>query len=158
MKLVGYDTSKAHTTDIVKSMLVSCNGELKSIASFERDGLPDCDLIVISGILRGTGLVYKACVEQKRNFVFIDQPYDSTFNDYGNDNFTKQNQIELFEYFKKSKNKCLMVVGGSEFIKDLYKDFIVYEYPKKYSFKIYAGRIGDEINVNHLVVTNYKND
>ena len=94
----------------------------------------------------------------EENFVFIDQPYDSTFNDYGNDNFTKQNQIELFEYFKKSKNKCLMVVGGSEFIKDLYKDFIVYEYPKKYSFKIYAGRIGDEINVNHLVVTNYKND
>lgn len=94
----------------------------------------------------------------EENFMFIDQPYDSTFNDYGNDNFTKQNQIELFEYFKKSKNKCLMVVGGSEFIKDLYKDFIVYEYPKKYSFKIYAGRVGDEINVNHLVVTNYKND
>ena len=64
MKLVGYDTSKAHTTEIVKSMLASCRGELRSIASFERDGLPDCDLIVISGILRGTGLVYKACVEQ----------------------------------------------------------------------------------------------
>jgi len=75
MKLVGYDTSKAHTTEIVKSMLASCDGELRSIASFERDGLPNCDLIVISGILRGTGLVYKACVEQKRDFVFVDHAY-----------------------------------------------------------------------------------
>lgn len=90
------------------------------------------------------------------NFVFLDQPYDSTFNDYGNENFTKQNQIELFQHFKETKNKCLMVVGGSDFIRDLYKDFIIHEYPKKYSFKIYAGRIGDEINVNHLVVSNYK--
>lgn len=75
MRLVGYDTSKSHTTNIVKSMLAPFNGELKNIASFERDGLPDCDLIIISGILRGTGLVYKACVEQKRDFLFVDHAY-----------------------------------------------------------------------------------
>lgn len=89
------------------------------------------------------------------NFFFIDQPYDSTFNDYGTDNFTRQNQIELFEKFSTTESKCLMIVGGSEFIRDLYSDYIVYEYPKKYSFKIYGGRIGDEINVNHLVIKNY---
>jgi DNA adenine methylase len=92
----------------------------------------------------------------EENFIFIDQPYDSTFNDYGGDNFTRQNQLELFEKFKSSKSKCMMIVGGSDFIRDLYKDYIIYEYPKKYSFKIYAGRIGEEINVNHLVITNYK--
>ena len=26
---------------------------------------------------------------------------------------------------------------------------------KQYSFKIHSGRIGNEINVNHLVITNY---
>jgi DNA adenine methylase len=48
-----------------------------------------------------------------------------------------------------------MVVGGSDFIRELYDGYIKFEYPKKYSFKIYGGRIGDEINLNHLVITNY---
>jgi DNA adenine methylase len=89
------------------------------------------------------------------NFYFIDQPYDSKFNDYGGDNFDRESQFELFNIFKKTKNKCLMIVGGSDFIKDLYKDYIIHYYPKKYSFKIHSGRIGDEINVNHLVIANY---
>ena len=92
---------------------------------------------------------------QQDNFFFIDQPYDSAFNDYGGDNFTRENQIQLFERFSTTKSKCMMVVGGSEFIRNLYQDYIVREYPKNYSFKIYAGRVGDEINVNHLVITNY---
>lgn len=89
------------------------------------------------------------------NFFFIDQPYDSTFNDYGGDNFTRTNQIQLFEHFSNTKSKCLMVVGGSDFIRELYSDYIIHEYPKNYSFKIYGGRVGNEINVNHLVITNY---
>lgn len=89
------------------------------------------------------------------NFFFIDQPYDSSFNDYGGDEFNRTNQIELFDIFKKTSNKCLMIVGGSDFIKELYKDYIVFEYPKKYSFKLYGGRIGDEININHLVIKNF---
>jgi DNA adenine methylase len=89
------------------------------------------------------------------NFLFLDQPYDSAFNDYGGDNFTRENQIQLFERFRTTRSKCMMVVGGSEFIRNLYQDYIVKEYPKNYSFKIYAGRVGDEININHLVITNY---
>lgn len=89
------------------------------------------------------------------DFYFIDQPYDSTFNDYGGDSFDKTNQRELFDKFKTTKSKCLMVVGGSEFIRELYDGYIKFEYPKKYAFKLHSGRIGDEINVNHLVITNY---
>lgn len=89
------------------------------------------------------------------NFVFLDPPYDSVFNDYGGDSFTKENQIELSKIFKQTQNKCMMVIGGSDFIRELYKEQIVYEYPKKYSFKIYNNRVGNEININHLVVTNY---
>lgn len=91
----------------------------------------------------------------EENFYFIDQPYDSKFNDYGGDSFTRENQISLFNRFVETNSKCLMVVGGSEFIRDLYKDYIVYEYPKNYSFKLHSGRIGNEINLNHLVITNY---
>ena len=90
------------------------------------------------------------------NFFFIDQPYDSVFNDYGFDNFDRQKQVELSEIFKNTDNKCLMVVGGSDFIRNLYDGYIRYEYPKNYAFKIHSGRIGNEINVNHLVITNYE--
>jgi DNA adenine methylase len=90
------------------------------------------------------------------NFYFIDQPYDSVFNDYGFDNFDREKQVELSEIFKNTESKCLMVVGGSDFIRDLYDGYIKFEYPKKYSFKLYGGRIGDEINLNHLVITNYE--
>jgi hypothetical protein len=31
----------------------------------------------------------------------------------------------------------------------------VEEFDKKYSYKIYSGRIGDEINNKHLIITNY---
>jgi len=99
------------------------------------------------------------CVFEKynspENFFFIDQPYDSVFTDYGGDNFDKNSQIELFNKFSQTQNKCLMIVGGSDFIRNLYKDYIVFEYPKKYNFKIYAGRVGDEININHLVIKNF---
>jgi DNA adenine methylase len=91
----------------------------------------------------------------ENNFCFIDQPYDSVFNDYGFDDFNRQKQIELSEIFKKTSNKCLMIVGGSDFIRTLYDGYIKFEYPKKYAFKIHSGRIGEEINVNHLVITNY---
>jgi DNA adenine methylase len=92
------------------------------------------------------------------NFVFLDPPYDSEFNDYGFDDFNRQSQIELAEIFKTTKNKCLMVISETDFIKNLYKDFIVGTYPKKYAFKIYKGRIGDEIDKNHLIIMNYKNE
>jgi DNA adenine methylase len=48
-----------------------------------------------------------------------------------------------------------MVIGKTKFIEELYKDYITYEYDKKYKFKLYAGRVGDEINTKHLVIRNY---
>jgi hypothetical protein len=41
------------------------------------------------------------------------------------------------------------------FIEELYKDYIVDEYDKKYRFKLHSGRIGDEINTKHLIIKNY---
>ncbi len=48
-----------------------------------------------------------------------------------------------------------MVIGKTPFIEELYKDYIVEEYDKKYKFKLYGGRVGDEINTKHLVIKNY---
>jgi DNA adenine methylase len=67
----------------------------------------------------------------------------------------KEEHIKLAKCFKETKIKCLMVIGKTDFIQELYKDYIVDEYEKKYKFKIHSGRVGDEINTKHLVIKNY---
>ena len=91
----------------------------------------------------------------ENNFMFLDPPYDSEFTDYGYCQFGKEEQKKLASLFKETKIKCLMVIGKTDFIVDLYKDYIVDEYEKKYKFKLYAGRVGDEINTKHLIIKNY---
>lgn len=88
-------------------------------------------------------------------FCFLDPPYDSPFNDYGYCKFGKEEHIDLSEKFKNTKMKCLMIIGKTDFIVSLYKDYIVDEYEKKYRFKLHSKRIGNEINTTHLVIKNY---
>ena len=91
----------------------------------------------------------------ENNFMFLDPPYDSEFTDYGYCSFGKNEQQKLADLFKSTRIKCLMIIGKTEFISDLYKDYIVDEYDKKYKFKIHSGRIGDEINTKHLIIKNF---
>jgi len=90
-------------------------------------------------------------------FMFLDPPYDSTFTNYGYCNFGRKQHEKLFELFSTTKNKCLLVIASTDFIHNLYKDYIVGTYSKKYAFKIYSGRIGSEINKEHLIIRNYSN-
>ena len=89
------------------------------------------------------------------NFMFLDPPYDSEFTDYGYCTFGKEEHNKLAECFKKTNIKCLMIIGKTPFIQELYKDYIVGEYNKKYRFKLHSGRIGNEINTMHLIIKNY---
>ena len=91
----------------------------------------------------------------QKNFVFLDPPYDSEFTDYGYCNFGKEEHKKLAECFKNTKNKCLMIIGKTDFIVELYKDYIVEEYSKNYKFKIHSKRVGKEIDTMHLVIKNY---
>ena len=91
----------------------------------------------------------------ENNFVFLDPPYDSIFTDYGYCQFVKDNHLKLFEIFSKTKNKCLLIIGETEFVRELYKQYIVRSYEKNYAFKLYDGRIGKEIDNNHLIIKNY---
>ena len=92
----------------------------------------------------------------ENNFMFLDPPYDSEFTDYGYCSFGKEEHHKLAECFKNTKIKCLMIIGKTEFIEELYKDYIVDEYDKNYRFKLHSGRIGNEINTKHLVIKNYE--
>jgi len=92
--------------------------------------------------------------------MFLDPPYDSEFTDYGYCKFDKTDHIRLAELFKSTKIRCLMVIGKTPFIESLYQGYIVEsgEYEKNYRFKIHSGRVGNEINTKHLVITNYQLD
>jgi DNA adenine methylase len=89
------------------------------------------------------------------NFMFLDPPYDSEFTDYGYCKFGKEEQLKLYKLFSTTKIKCLMIIGKTDFIENLYKEYIVDEYDKKYKFKLYAGRINNNINNKHLIIKNY---
>jgi len=91
----------------------------------------------------------------ENNFMFLDPPYDSKFTDYGYCQFGKEEHKKLFDYFQKTKNKCLLIIGKTDFIEDLYKKYIVDKYEKKYRFKIHSGRVGNEINNIHLIIKNF---
>jgi DNA adenine methylase len=91
----------------------------------------------------------------KRNFMFLDPPYDSEFTDYGYCKFGKDEHVKLANLLKTTEIRWLMVIGKTPFIEDLYREYIIDEYDKNYKFKLYAGRIGDEINTKHIVVANY---
>lgn len=91
----------------------------------------------------------------ENNFMFIDPPYDSEFTDYGYCEFGKNEHLKLADYFKTTKIKCLLIIGKTDFIKELYKEYIVDEYEKKYRFKLYDNRINDLINTKHLIIKNY---
>lgn len=91
----------------------------------------------------------------ENNFMFLDPPYDSEFTDYGYCKFGRDEQQRLAKCFKETNIKCLIIIGKTDFIQDLYKDYIVGEYDKKYRFKLHSGRVGDEINTKHLIIKNY---
>lgn len=103
---------------------------------------------------KGFEYIFKNYNDNK-NFMFLDPPYDSEFTDYGYCSFGKKEHKKLAKYFKKTKIRCLMIIGKTKFIKNLYKDYIVDEYDKKYRFKLHSNRIGDEIDNKHLIIKNY---
>jgi len=126
--------------------------------TFNYDNLQDSqyeDLLKNTTVLDETFERIFEKYDDPSNFIFLDPPYDSTFTDYGYCKFGKEEHEKLAEHFKKTSSKCLMVIGGTDFIRNLYDGYIVEEYKKKYRFRLKEGRIGDEINIKHLVIKNY---
>jgi DNA adenine methylase len=98
--------------------------------------------------------IFKNYIDEN-NFMFLDPPYDSEFTDYGYCQFDRKEHEKLAKLFKETKIRCLMIIGKTDFIEKLYEEYIVGEYDKSYKFKLYDGRIGDDINTKHLVIKNW---
>lgn len=90
------------------------------------------------------------------DFIFLDPPYDCTFNDYGNLNmlngFDEDEHRRLAQDFKNLSCRALMIIGKTKLINGLYRDFIVDEYSKSYAVNI---RNRFKHNSTHLIIKNY---
>ncbi len=88
------------------------------------------------------------------DFMFLDPPYDSVFNKYGNNNIdnSKEFHEKLAEDFKNLKCKALMIIGKTDLIYDLYKDYVYDEYDKQYAINI-KNRFKSANK--HLIIKNY---
>lgn len=86
------------------------------------------------------------------DFIFLDPPYDSEFSTYDNNTFDKDEQIRLRNLLEKNSAKWMLVIKATDFIRELYKGFYVYEYDKNYmvSFKNRNNK-----GAKHLLITNY---
>lgn len=90
-------------------------------------------------------------IASKDDFMFLDPPYDDVFNNYGNnDKFDRAKHVELYQRFTSTDCKCLVVIGKTDFTEQLYYDYIVGEYDKKYAVN---GRTNK--NSKHLVCANF---
>jgi len=89
----------------------------------------------------------------ENDFIFLDPPYDSEFSTYDKNVFGREEQIRLCNNLKKIKAKWMLVIKKTDFIYNLYKDFNIYEYDKKYSVS-FKNRNNKE--AKHLLITNYE--
>lgn len=92
----------------------------------------------------------------EKYFFFLDPPYDTPFNNYGFCDFGRDEHKKLFKCFKNTKSKCLLIISETDFIRDLYKDYIVDTFDKKYRFRIHSNRVNNEnIDKKHFIIKNY---
>lgn len=91
---------------------------------------------------------------KEEDFIFLDPPYMSTFQNYNPDGFSEDDQRRLFECFKNTKAKCLLIISDLGIIRELYKNYIKEEYQKTYAINI-KDRMKENNNVTHLIITNY---
>lgn len=90
----------------------------------------------------------------KKDFLFIDPPYDTDFNEYAKNSFGKEDQIRLARCLSNLKCRIMIIIKKTDFIYNLYNDlgFNIDSFEKKYNVNF---RNRNERNVEHLLITNY---
>jgi len=90
----------------------------------------------------------------KKDFIFLDPPYDTDFSSYADNDFEKNDQIRLRDVLKDTNAKFLLIIKNTDFIKDIYEGngFNINTFDKQYSYNM-KGR--NNRDAEHLVIYNY---
>lgn len=91
--------------------------------------------------------------EKKGDFIFLDPPYDSSFSTYANNEFNASDHIRLANFCKRTTANFMLVIKNTDFIYNLYKDFSIISFDKKY---VVSFQNRNEKEAEHLIITNYK--
>lgn len=89
----------------------------------------------------------------KGDFIFLDPPYDSSFSTYANNSFDASDQIRLSNFCKNIQANFMLVIKNTDFIYELYKDFNIKSFDKKY---LVSFKNRNDKKAEHLIITNYK--
>lgn len=94
----------------------------------------------------------------ENDFVFLDPPYDSEFNTYAQNDFTKEDQSRLADYLcNKCKAKWMMVIKATPYILSLYenKGLNIKQFDKTYTVS-FMNR--NNKKAEHLIIMNYNEE
>lgn len=87
------------------------------------------------------------------DFIFLDPPYDSTFSEYDNNSFTQKDQKRLKECLDGIKAKWVIVIRKTDFISELYNEYVQIPFEKTYSY--HARGTYDDKTCTHIIIKNY---
>lgn len=91
----------------------------------------------------------------KKDFVFLDPPYDTDFSDYEKKSFDKKDQERLANCLYKTKANFILIIKKTSFIYNLYKNkkgIKVDSFEKTYIYNV-KGR--NNRDAEHLIVYNF---
>ena len=91
----------------------------------------------------------------KKDFMFLDPPYDTEFSTYANNEFGKNDQVRLANFLSETKAKFMLIIKNTDFIYNLYnkEGFYIRSFDKKYLVSI---KNRNDKDVEHLIITNYE--
>jgi len=92
----------------------------------------------------------------RRDFLFLDPPYDTEFSEYEENPFTQKDQERLAKVLHKTKAQFIVIIKETDFIRGLYENdnnIHIESFDKTYSYNI-RGR--NEREVKHLIIHNLR--
>lgn len=92
---------------------------------------------------------------KRKDFIFVDPPYDSDFSKYANSDFLKKDHERLCKILSNTTAYVMIVIKKTDYIFELYKNngFYIYEFNKKYLVNC---KNRNKRDVIHLIITNYE--
>jgi len=99
--------------------------------------------------------IFRKCQLSKKDFIFLDPPYDTDFSDYEKDPFDKNDQERLAKCLYDTKANFILIIKNTAFIYGLYskkKGIRIDKFEKTYLYNV-KGR--NDRDVEHLIVYNF---